>query len=197
MTLIETPITLKSHVSLTSHKWNILRDLWTFNHPSCNDDSSGVSFIQDNSGWVISERIDGHLAFQMHRDVVTLQRSTDLDLFGLVGLSLLNVNDTTVYITEGVSDFISAKLCLPNKNVLGVLNLGGSSVAKKILISLFTNVVIISDRDSTGLSNASHWRRIFSRFSIKSSIWFTSDPAFKDFTDEFLYNLRFSSTIQF
>lgn len=191
MMIIKDPIEFKPTVPLTSHKWNILRDLWS------QTGIQSLTFTFDPEGWCIAEIIDNVTTFRLRRDPVTLNRYTDVDIFGLLGLSLLDLSNDTVFITEGVSDYISAKLCLPNENVLGVTQLGGSAFAKQILISLFTNIVIIADHDPAGMTAAIKWKSLFASHSIPSKVWQTSTSQFKDFTDEFLFNLKIDNTVQF
>lgn len=183
--IVDSPIAFRPTISLSSHKWNILKDLWS------QTNNKSLTFTIEPEGWYIREFIDEVPIFQLRRDCVNFNRYTDLDTFGLLGLSLLNLNDKTCFITEGVSDYISAKLCLPNRNVLGVTNLGGSLNARKILVSLFDEVTICADKDKTGLTVAFFkWKTLFDRYGIKSKVWTTSSPTLKDFTDEFLFNLK-------
>lgn len=169
---------------LNQHKWNILRTLWE------TTGNKSLTFTFEPEGWFIRESIDTVPVFQLRRDCINLNRYTDLDTFGLLGLSLINLKDSSCIIVEGVSDYISAKLCMPDKNILGVTQLGGSHNAKQILVSMFDNIIICSDNDTAGLNSAFKWKTLFDKFNIKSTIWQPSFKQFKDLTDEFLFNLK-------
>ena len=99
--IVDSPITFRPTISLSSHKWNILKDLWF------QTNNKSLTFTIEPEGWYIREFIDDTLVFQLRRDCVNFNRYTDLDTFGLLGLSLLNLNDRTCIITEGVSERIS------------------------------------------------------------------------------------------
>lgn len=81
-------------------------------------------------------------------------KSCKKDRLGLVGFSRIDLQDPTVIITEGVSDYLTVKACNPHLNVLGLLNLTGNSLAKTFLISCFKNFVYIADNDNPGMSAA-------------------------------------------
>lgn len=176
------------HIDYTVSKWEVLRALWN------SLPESSLEFTIDNLGWRIEEHIEDDKVFSLRRDVVTQRRYTDIDKYGLLGLSLINPQDTTVAITEGVSDYISTKLLKPNTNVLGVTTLGGSALAKKILVSIFDRFVVIADNDETGVSNAMRWKKFLESYNKKVKIWKTSNSRFKDITDQFLFNLRLDHT---
>lgn len=185
-------IQFNPNVDLRLHKWNILMNLWS------NLRKNSLQFIFEDGNWVIRETIDEHPVFQLRRNCVSLNRYTDLDVFGLLGLSLINLQDKTCVLTEGVSDYISAKLCLPDRNVLGVTTLGGSKIAKKIIVSLFDDVLVLSDKDSAGLNTAYYrWKSLCQSQGVSCNIWRTSSPSFKDITDEFIFNLKLDSKVQF
>lgn len=167
-------------------KWTILSDLWKDN---------SITFSQEVDGWRIREVLEGTELFSLRRDYITNNRYTDTDLLGLLGVSLLNLNERSVFITEGVSDYFTAKLLLPKCNVLGVTQLGGSKNAKKMLISLFNEVTILADNDVAGLANANRWSLFLSEYGIKTNMWQSSIG--KDITDEFIFNLRLGDTVQF
>ena len=60
------------------------------------------------------------MVFSMARSITSHQRNTKVDKYGILGVSLLNLKDTSVILTEGVSDFFTAKILCPDRNVLGV-----------------------------------------------------------------------------
>lgn len=124
----------------------------------------------------------------MRRDIVSNRRYTDIDLYGLFGLSRINPHDTHCYITEGVSDGISAMLLLPSKNVLAITNLGGSQTARKIIISLFDSVTIIHDNDQAGRQGLQRWTSFLRSFNIKVDSW-TPDGC-KDLTEALIKSYR-------
>lgn len=154
--------------------------MWSHNNPS---------FVSDGFSWKIEEVLEGESVFSMTRSFVTLQRLTDHDKYGLLGVSLLNLSDSSVIITEGVSDYFTAKILCPDRNVLGVTTLGGSSAARKILLSLFNSFCICADNDATGLRNATNWKQFLQRYN-KSVTIFTPPAGFKDITDSFIFNLK-------
>lgn len=176
--LLENPVILPKYE--TTSKWTLLTKLWS---------QGSVSFTEESDGWRIKEHIGNTETFSLRRDFITKNRYTDVDKFGLLGLSLLNLNDRSVFITEGVSDYFTTKILL-GKNVLGVTQLGGSQIAKKIIISLFHHATIIADNDITGLLNAQRWKSFLNNYNIASKIWQPSIG--KDITDEFLFNYKFS-----
>lgn len=168
------------NLPLTYHHWEVLRSIWK---------PSTITFENDGFFWKIQESVDGVTTFSMNRSLVNLQRKTELDTYGLLGVSLLNLQDKSVILTEGVSDYFTAKILCPARNVLGVTTLGGSSAAKKILLALFDSFLICSDSDSTGLTNSSKWKRFLMMYNKQVSI-FLPPTGCKDITESFIFNLK-------
>jgi len=190
--LITSPISFPQ-VPPTLPKWEVLMLLFNRSDPS----TSPITFTRPIEGWRIREVINNTEVFNLRRDTVTMQRYTDTDLFGLLGTSLLNVNDDHCYLTEGVSDYITAKLLMPDKNVLGVTTLGGKPLARRIIISLFKRCTIITDNDATGQKNALSFKNFLNSKGVKVRIWHP-DGNLKDLTDAFLFNYKISpEDIQF
>jgi len=168
------------NLPLTYHHWEVLRSIWK---------SGSVSFSNDGFYWKIQEVLDGETVFSMTRSLASLQRNTEQDKYGLLGVSLLNLQDKSVILTEGVSDYFTAKILCPDRNVLGVTTLGGSSSAKKILLSLFDSFLICSDSDSTGIINSSKWKRLLNSYNKSVSVFLPPTGA-KDITESFIFNLK-------
>ena len=107
----------------------------------------------------VVERIGKNVLFWYQREVFGPRRSTSIDRYGLIGLSALNLQSRQIVLTEGVSDFLSFKMCYPDLNVLGFTTLGGNLKSTKILLTLLDELILISDNDfgkekNTGLINA-------------------------------------------
>lgn len=156
-------------------------------------DFTETSNLDDGRMWQIREFV-GEESFVMQRSMIKGHRNTIKDLYGLIGLSSINPKDTSVILTEGVSDYFTAKLLEPKRNVLGVTTLSGSTTAKKILINLFDNFLICADNDATsskntGVSNAYNLKKFLESFG-KSVTIFTPQVGFKDITDNFVFNLK-------
>lgn len=149
--------------------------------------------------WDLEEQL-GELRFKMLRNKYTKQRCTVEDMCGCIGFSSLNLNDKRLYLTEGVSDFITVKLTHPGYNVLGFTTLGGSYKARAIVVSLFDNIVIVADNDSTkvvntGLRNADKLYKFLSSYGKKVKI-VLPEPPHKDITDQFIFDLKVWKTLK-
>lgn len=70
----------------------------------------------------VVERIGKNVLFWYQREVFGPRRSTSIDRYGLIGLSALNLRSRQIVLTEGVSDFLSFKMCYPDLNVLGIIS---------------------------------------------------------------------------
>ena len=88
-----------------------------------------------------------------------------------------------------MSDYFTAKLLCPDRNVLGITTLGGSTNAKKIILSLFDSVLICADNDATGMLNATKWKRFLTSYNKSASV-FLPPQGKKDITDAFVFNLK-------
>ncbi len=147
---------------------------------------------------------DKSFRFEMLRLLFNKRKISYFDDLGLVGLNSLNVKQNCCFLTEGVSDFMSLKLMISSSsyqslhpdfyttfnheavtNVLGVTRLSGNQVAKKIILSLFDNYIIMTDNDTTGISNAANFRKFLVSHGKKVMIK-RPRPEFKDISDEFV-----------
>ena len=163
----------------------------------CNVNNIGIKFYYKNyklqKHWFIEESLkDINLVFC--RNVITKQRDTIQDDCGCIGFSTINLNDRRVYLTEGVSDFITVKLTHPNYNVLGMTTLSGNAIARSIVLSCFDSIIIVSDNDfnskeNTGLQNARKMLKFYSSYGKKVKIMIP-DIGFKDITDQFMFQLK-------
>ena len=163
--------------------WPILMELW-----NCFNPRSSVRFFTHQLSWCITEQFNSRPCFFMERDSISKDRNTIIDEYGLLGLSLIDLKQKSVIITEGVSDFFSVKLLCPYRNVLGVTTLGGSRNAKALLLNLFDTFTICADNDETGLKNAARWKNFLESYGKQVNIF--SSPLGKDITDSFIFNIK-------
>lgn len=177
------------NVDTDRHNWDILSDIYkgSISFESCLDPRKG--FV-----WRITETIDNDVVFDMIRDKMTLNRYTNTDKYGLLGLSVINKADRSVILTEGVSDYFTAKILCPDNNVLGVTTLTGSHVAKTILVNMFDSFVICSDNDSnkeynTGITNSSRFREFLESYNKTVEVFLPADR-YKDISDNFIGKMR-------
>ena len=111
-----------------------------------------------------------------------------------MGLSAIDRTDRAVILTEGVSDYFTAKILCPESNVLGVTTLTGSHAAKAILVNLFDTFTICTDNDTgkernTGYTNSSRFREFLESYGKTVNIFLPSD-GYKDISDNFVGKLR-------
>lgn len=180
-----------SNCRINAPQWVLLYDLVKSNP------INGISIFDDlHMGAIdVKETMEGVLdIFWFARYYTSSKRLTFCDSYGLIGMSSINLQDDEVYLTEGVSDFISMKLCYPNKNVVGFTTLSGNSTAKSIVLSLFNRAVIFSDNDTdkeknTGIANALHIKTCFETYNKKAIIQVPEYP-FKDVTQLFISILQ-------
>lgn len=185
-----------SQLDLSKPNWDILLTLWNSNFHHSSVIFSYYQHPQFGLSWLITESLSSG-SFSMTRSLITRQRNTISDSFGLLGLSLINPKDDRVILTEGVSDFFTAKLLCPNSNVLGVTTLGGSSLAKLLLLNLFNKFIICSDNDSntsknTGLNNSFNWKSFLQSYNKTVQVFLPLYPH-KDISDNFIFNLKLYS----
>lgn len=171
-------------------EWDLLFELVKLN-PIGIDVSQ--SYFNAVPHWTISETLND-FKFIIHRNKATKQRITEIDSLGLIGFSTINPKDPRVYLTEGVSDFITVKLTHSNMNVLGLTTLSGSNLSKKIITTLFNKICIVSDNDikgytNTGVSNATRMARFYKSLGKQVKV-IVPDTGFKDITDQFIYELN-------
>ena len=176
-------------VDVNRHNWDILSEIY----------DGGImfkSYLDPHKGfaWRITETMDGETVFDLVRDKMTLNRYTDTDKYGLLGLSAINPNERSVILTEGVSDYFTAKILCPESNVLGVTTLTGSHTAKTILVNMFDTFTICTDNDTghernTGYTNSSRFREFLESYGKTVNIFLPSD-GYKDISDNFIGKLR-------
>lgn len=176
-------------IDLNRHNWDILSDMYV----------GGITFksyLDPRKGfaWRITETMDGETVFDLIRDKMTLNRYTDTDKYGLLGLSVINTNERSVILTEGVSDYFTAKILCPESNVLGVTTLTGSHVAKTILVNMFDTFTICTDNDTgkernTGYTNSSRFREFLESYGKTVNIFLPAD-GYKDISDNFIGKMR-------
>jgi hypothetical protein len=142
----------------------------------------------------VVERIGKNVLFWYQREVFGPRRSTSIDRYGLIGLSALNLRSRQIVLTEGVSDFLSFKMCYPDLNVLGFTTLGGNLKSTKILLTLSDELILISDNDfgkekNTGLINVMELKTYYESKGKKVSVLFPSAPH-KDITQQIMFELK-------
>lgn len=173
-------------------EWQVLEDLLFLNP------IKGFTFKTNFESliprWDVVE-VCNPFVFQLYREKHTKQRITENDPLGCVGFASINPLDDRVYLTEGVSDFITVKLTHPHFNVLGMTTLGGNQKAKSIVLNLFKKIVICSDNDSTaeintGLSNALKMKKFYQAWGKQVKILLPEAGYGKDMTDQFMGQLR-------
>lgn len=114
------------------------------------------------------------------------KRSTDIDKLGFIGLTTLDLSSHTLYLTEGISDFLSLKSFYPHLNVLGKTKLNLSKLQLHFIKQLFTSVVIISDNDTTGITKAFAHQTLLHKQGVKSQVYLSIN---KDITIDLLTGL--------
>lgn len=184
-----TDIKDKPGIDLNRHNWDILSDIY----------KGGILFesqLDPRKGfiWRMSEKIDQEEVFDLVRDKITLNRFTNTDKYGLLGLSQINLKDRNVILTEGVSDYFTAKILCPEENVLGVTTLTGSHTAKAILVNMFDSFILCSDNDTgkernTGMTNSSRFREFLESYHKKVRVFLPAD-GYKDISDNYIAKLR-------
>lgn len=156
----------------------------------------GISVAQplDPAAVDVIERLEGKVTFWYQRFIAGPRRSTSIDRYGLVGITTVNLQDRRYIVTEGVSDFITVKLCYPNNNVVGFTTLGGNLKAHQILLSLASELVIMADNDTgkkrnTGLLGAIRIKQYFEQRGVQVKIEQPIAP-YKDITQQFIAQLN-------
>lgn len=144
----------------------------------------------------VIEHIGDTTTFWYQRDIAGAGRKTTIDRYGLIGLSAINPSDRRYILTEGVSDFLTLKLCYPKSNILGFTSLGGNVNATKILLTLADSIIYITDNDAgkesnTGLKNAVRLKQHYERFGKRVYLQLPTAP-FKDITQQVINDLKFA-----
>lgn len=171
------------------HQWDALYDLWNAQDA---DNRFGISLCKPFRPTAVDviERIGDTTVFWYQRDVYGPGRKTSIDRYGLVGLSAINLADRRCILTEGVSDFLSLKMCYPETNVLGFTTLGGNRAAMTILLALMDKILYVADNDmgkddNTGLRGALRIKNTLERYGKRVSVVIPDAPA-KDITQQIL-----------
>ena len=180
---------------LNKSQWQILHDLLKEN-PIKGITLDEVYDPYYGQGFLLKE-ICGKYRFE-HFRAVSGNRDTRIDKLGLIGVASLDLKDTRVTLTEGVSDFISYKITHLNQNVLGFTTLSGSKTAKYIVKNLFSSFKVIIDNDygkknNTGVLNAN---KILSTIGTHGNVEIVMpDGSFKDFTEQFIFDLKLNNGV--
>lgn len=167
-------------------QWVELMDLWNA-QPEEYRKTITVGMPFRETAVDVIERIEAKTSFWYQRDITGPGRATSIDLYGIVGLSTLDLSQKECFITEGVSDFMSLKMCYPYLNVLGFTTLGGKPDALKIIASLFNRVAYVADSDviGTGLSAALRVKNQLEVLGVRTQI-VQPEPPYKDITQQIL-----------
>lgn len=186
---------LASQIDWSEPQWLILEKIYNLvkSSQSWTEKVEVGRPLRDDAVDVV-ERIGKDVLFWYQRDVFGSRRSTSIDRYGLIGLSSLNLESRQIVLTEGVSDFLSFKMCYPNLNVLGFTTLGGNLKSTKIILSLSDELVFVSDNDfgkekNTGLINAMELKTYYEGRGKKVSVLFPTAPH-KDITQQIMFELK-------
>lgn len=184
-------------VNWDSPQWAVLEAIWGYGvrEGFLSNVSLSRPFSPDSVD--VIERLGGDVLFWYQRNLYSSSRSTSIDRYGLVGLSLLDLTQSSVILTEGVSDYLTMKFLYPDCNVLGFTTLGGNSKSTKILLSLFSEIVFITDNDftkstNTGLVNGLHLKRYYEGFGKVCQVYLPDLP-YKDITQQFISQCKIRS----
>ena len=180
-------------IDCNAHNWDNLLKIYNSVNKVPTIDFSAYLDTHKGFVWRIRETIDNVCTFELIRDKVLKNRYTNIDKYGLLGLSIINPLDRSVILTEGVSDYFSAKFLCPDRNVLGVTTLGGSKTAKTILVNMFDEFCICSDNDTkgernTGFTNANRFKQFLEGYNKRVYI-FIPVTGYKDVSDNLMGKL--------
>ena len=130
-------------------------------------ETSSVKFERFPTYYKISEIYKNRVVFS-HLRSFNGDRSTEVQR-SFVGLTLLDRSKDTLYITEGLSDFIALKLLLPEENVIAHTDLSLSKYDTNFIIHLgFKTVCYLYDNDVAGLKAAAEIRtKLLQRQRVK------------------------------
>lgn len=177
-------------IDYNKHNWDILESLLIHNDVGVALNTEVSVFNRD---WRIEEKIDNEVVFLMMRDQVKHYRETMIDQYGLLGLSQIDLKDTHCILTEGVSDYFSARLVFPSFNVLGLTTLSGSFKAKCIYMNLFDSFTLFSDndfkKDNVGIKSGFMLRKNLTDLGKKVQLVIPETPH-NDLTDNFIFRLK-------
>lgn len=165
----------------TEQQWTLLSKLW-----------SELPQFQDNLYIERLNLIPGFEVFECFNNDTLLQykrhfngkRYTEVDKFGIIGVSLTDLSNKKLFLTEGISDFLTVKSLYPTRNVWGKTRLSLSRLQAHIISQLFTEVVIIADNDSTGLKKASEIDQKLRSLNLNTKIYI---PRYKDITLQLIH----------
>lgn len=186
---------VSASVDLNDPQWLLLDNLFNALKPKykwCESFRVG-RFIKSDAVEVV-ENVGSTSIFWYQRNIVGSRRITTIDRYGLIGLSTLNLKNRTICVTEGVSDFLTMKMCYPQYNVLGFTTLGGNIKSTKILLSLADHLVFICDNDmlkdkNTGLSNGLSLKTFYEGKGKKVTLLLPNAPN-KDITQQIISQLK-------
>lgn len=185
---------LTKEVDFHRHNWDILKTLFEDKYPTISLSDSHENY---NPVWEVKETLEEELIFHLIRNKMTNQRITKVDIYGILGLSTINLKNTHTFLTEGISDFISTKLLFPEENVLGLTKLSGSYKAKLLYSNMFESFTIISDNDFTKSSNTGMNNSLKMRDSLvklgKKVVVDMPESRYNDISDNFIKSLRIST----
>lgn len=142
----------------------------------------------------VIERISKKVIFWYQRNISGPGRDTSIDRYGLVGLSCINPDNPQYVLTEGVSDFLTLKMCYPELNVLGFTTLGGNIKSTKLLLTLSDEILFVGDNDlgkdvNTGLTNALKLKKYYESQGKKVTVALPTAPH-KDITQQVFTELK-------
>lgn len=110
-------------------------------------------------------------------------RETIVDRLGFLGVSTTDLNKKTLFITEGVSDFITTKAFNMDLNVWGKTKLSMSELQLHVVKSLFRKVVVVADNDTTGINKSFQTKEKLEHVGVQCSIFI---PYHKDVTQDYM-----------
>lgn len=159
----------------TKEQWLWLKERWD----NLDIDSIRLSIERIQPGVRVRETAqEAGILFELTR-YFSGKRITEVDKLGFVGVTTTDLNNKTLLITEGISDFLSTKSQFLELNVWGKTKLGLSYLQIHAIKSMFNKVLFIADNDTTGIKKAFEAQSKLTRAGVKSDIFL---PRNKDIT---------------